>query len=95
MPDTPELNKRYAQARPDDTVYVLDPPRSPAMPDTLSRHGILIMGEDELRDTALALLRHIDALTAAVEGLYVFPEPDSQDGLIDRAAVLAILRGAE
>jgi hypothetical protein len=42
-----------------------------------------------------ALLRHIDALTAAVEALYVFPEPDSQDGLIDRAAVLAILRGAE
>jgi predicted RNase H-like HicB family nuclease len=39
------------------------------VPDTLTRHGILIMGEDELRDTALALLAHIDALTAERDAL--------------------------
>jgi hypothetical protein len=92
------------------TVPAVPEPGSPTMPDTLTEIpddvlDTFIAGLDSpnhspesrrawcrlfLRDMSLA---HIDALTAAVEALPGWRDDD--DGLIDRAAVIAILRGEQ
>ena len=54
------------------------------------RHWCPTCNDPEFR----ALLAHIDALTARVEGLEpLYPLAGVHDGFLDRAAVLAILRG--